>query len=68
MSIAVEILPLTHRRHFEIAILHRCRAAMLRKVKVTAPLPHRTQIESNRAATAPQLIEHKATTAAPRPR
>jgi len=68
MSIAVEILPLAHRRHFEIVMLHRCRTAMLRKAKATAPLPHRTQIKPNRTATAPQLIEDKSTAAAPRPR
>jgi hypothetical protein len=68
MSIAVEILPLPHRRHFEIVRRHRCRTAMLRKAKVTAPLPHRIQIESDRTAAAPQLIEDKPTAAAPRPR
>jgi hypothetical protein len=57
MSIAVENLPLPHRRRFEYLVPHRYRAAMLRKAKATAPLPHRVQIESNRTATAPRLIE-----------
>ncbi len=68
MSIAVENLPLPHRRRFEYLVPHRYRAAMLRKAKATAPLPHRVQIESNRTATAPRLIEKKSTATAPPPR
>jgi hypothetical protein len=53
MSIAVENLPLLHRRRSEYLIPHRYRAAILREAKATAALPHRVEIESNCTATAP---------------
>ena len=58
MSIAVENLPLPHRRHLENLIPRRCRAATLQKAKATAPLPRRCRAAPKSNLTAP--LPHRA--------